>query len=104
MAGLLFTPPAAFSHVTHPPQPTRCTGTIQVPGAWEAQGYGSATAQMLHQVVTGDNARGTYLTFRLISHHFDRFELDLRGHRHAVHVRGAALSCLRLKWADIVLI
>ena len=34
-------------------------------------------------------------------HHFDRFELDLRAH---IHVRGAALSCLRLKWADMVLI
>ena len=42
-----------------------------------------------------------YVTFRLNFHHFDRFELDLRGH---IHVRGAALSCLRLKWADIVLI
>ena len=42
-----------------------------------------------------------YGTFRLNFHHFDRFELDLRGH---MHVRGAALSCLRLKWADIVLI
>ena len=34
-------------------------------------------------------------------HRFDRFELDLCGH---THVRGAALSCLRLKSADIVLI
>ena len=42
-----------------------------------------------------------YGTFRLNFHHFDRFELDLRGH---IHVRGAALSCLRLKLADIVLI
>ena len=40
-------------------------------------------------------------TFRLNFHRFDRFELDLRGH---MHVRGAAFSCLRLKWADMVLI
>ena len=42
-----------------------------------------------------------YGTFRLNFHHFDRFELDLRGH---IHVRGAAFFCLRLKLADIVLI
>ena len=42
-----------------------------------------------------------YVTFWLNFHHFDHFELDLRGH---IHVRGAAFSCLRLKLADIVLI
>ena len=42
-----------------------------------------------------------YGTFRLNFHHFDRFELDLRGH---IHVRGAAFSYLRFKLADIVLI
>ena len=42
-----------------------------------------------------------YGTFRLNFHHFDRFELDLRGH---TQVRGAAFPCLRLKLADIVLI
>ena len=42
-----------------------------------------------------------YVTFWPNFHHFDRFELDLRGH---MHVWGAALSCLRLKLADIVLI
>ena len=42
-----------------------------------------------------------YGTFRLNFHHFDRFELDLRGH---TQVWGAAFSCLRLKWADMVLI
>ena len=41
------------------------------------------------------------VTFRLNFHHFDRFELDLRGH---IHVRGAAFSWLRLKLANIVLI
>ena len=47
----------------------------------------------------GDDAR--YGTFRLNFHRFDRFELDLRGH---TQPSGAALSCLRLKWADMVLI
>ena len=42
-----------------------------------------------------------YVTFRANFHHFDRFELDLHGH---IHVQGAAFSCLRLKWADMVLI
>ena len=42
-----------------------------------------------------------YVTFRLSFHHFDLFELDLRGH---LHVRCAAFSCPRLKWADMVLI
>ena len=43
----------------------------------------------------------TYVTFRLNFHHFDYFELDPR---EDIHVRGAALSCLRLKLADVVLI
>lgn len=34
------------------------TGTIQVPGSWEAQGFGNETVQMYHQVFTGDNAKG----------------------------------------------
>ena len=42
-----------------------------------------------------------YGTFRLNFHRFDRFELDLRGH---TQPWGAAFSCLRLKWADMVLI
>ena len=42
-----------------------------------------------------------YGTFRLNFHHFDRFELDLRGN---THVRGAAFSCPHLKSADMVLI
>ena len=42
-----------------------------------------------------------YVTFRLTFHHFDRFELDLREHTQAW---GAALSCPRLKLADMVLI
>ena len=50
----------------------------------------------------GSRARSTrYGTFRLNFHHFDHFELDLCRH---IHVRGAAFACLRLKWADIVLI
>ena len=44
---------------------------------------------------------GWYGTFRADFHHFDRIELDLRGH---THVRGAVFSCLRLKLADMVLI
>ena len=48
-----------------------------------------------------DHMGSAYVTFRLNFHHFDHFELDLRGH---IHVRGAAFSCLRLKWADVVLI
>ena len=44
---------------------------------------------------------GVYGTFRLNFHRFDRVELDLRGH---TQPWGAALSCLRLKWADMVLI
>ena len=54
--------------------------------------------------VTGSNVsavEAAYGTFRLNFHRFDRVELDLRGH---MHVRGAAVSCLRLKWADMVLI
>ena len=46
-------------------------------------------------------AQSVYVTFRPNFHHFDRFELDPRGH---IHVRGAASSCLRLRWADMVLI
>ena len=48
-----------------------------------------------------DASLAGYVTFRLNFHHFDHFELDLRGD---IHVRGAAFSSLRLKWADIVLI
>ena len=42
-----------------------------------------------------------YGTFRAKIHHFDRFELDLRGN---THVWGTAFFCLRLKLADMVLI
>jgi hypothetical protein len=34
------------------------SGSIQVPGSWEAQGFGTETVQMHHQVVTGDIAHG----------------------------------------------
>lgn len=34
------------------------SGTIAVPGSFEAQGFGNETQQMWHQVLTGDNARG----------------------------------------------
>ena len=52
-------------------------------------------------VADSGNHRIRYGTFRLNFHRFDRFELDLRGH---TQVWGAALSCLHLKWADMVLI
>jgi hypothetical protein len=35
------------------------TGTIMVPGSWEAQGFGNETVQMHTQVVTGDRAKTT---------------------------------------------
>ena len=47
------------------------------------------------------NSSAWYVTFRLNFHHFDRFELDLRGR---TLVRGAAFSWPRLKSADVVLI
>ena len=34
------------------------TGNINVPGSWEAQGFGAETAQMRWQVLTGEPARG----------------------------------------------
>ena len=68
---------------------TRCTNR---PGTRA----GTSRARSRH-TATGSG----YVDFRLILHHFDHFELNLRGH---IHVRGAALSCLRLKSADIVLI
>jgi hypothetical protein len=46
--------PAAAGALLGPVQ----TGTILVPGSWEAQGFGTQTVQMHHQVLTGDNARG----------------------------------------------
>ena len=49
----------------------------------------------------GKLIEGRYGNFRLNFHSFDRFELDLRGH---TQPEGAALSCVRLKWADMVLI
>ena len=51
-----------FSLVQPPPGGGTQTGSILVPGAWEAQGYGNETATMRTQVVTGGNmgAVGTY--------------------------------------------
>jgi hypothetical protein len=51
-----------FSLMQPPPGGGLQTGTILVPGAWEAQGYGNETATMQTQVVTGGNtgAVGTY--------------------------------------------
>ena len=57
--------------------------------------------RLIQALVDAGAEPARYGTFRLDFHRFDRFELDLRGH---THMRGAALSCLRLKWADMVLI
>ncbi len=45
-----------FALVTPSTEVVLQSGTIQVPGAWEAQGYGNETATMRTQVVTGQNA------------------------------------------------
>lgn len=67
------------------------SGTIQVPGAWEAQGYGNETATMRSQVVTGQNtgAVGVYTKQLTLSpcqapgaKHV--FTVDQGIHRHAV--------------------
>ena len=50
--------PSASSDAGGELGPVVQTGTIQVPGSWEAQGYGNETVQMYHQVLTGDNAKG----------------------------------------------
>ena len=78
-------------------------GDVTIPIAHSSLGY----ALLSNLPSTGAmefNSSGSfwsYVTFRLNFHHFDHFELDLRGH---VHVRGAAFCCLRLNLADIVLI
>ena len=59
------------------------------------------TFRLANPAAGAQPAGAMYGTFRRNFHHFDRFELDLHGH---IHVRGAAFSCLRLKWADMVLI
>ena len=64
-----------------------------------AEQPGGATPH--HSAVNVRRARRRYVTFRPDFHHFDRLELEFRGH---LHVRGAAFSCLRLKSADTVLI
>ena len=93
-----------FSNSTGPP-PT--AGLLPLPSRDDGEDQlGAGGCVACGQTPEGDRVccadlnRG-YVTFRLNFHHFDRFELDLRGH---VHVQGAAFSCLRLKLADIVLI
>ena len=76
-----------------PTAPAAAWPASEAPAAAGAGQVLRARAQ--HQPAVG------YGTFRLNFHRFDRFELDLRGHTRA---RGATLSCLRLKLADIVLI
>lgn len=67
------------------------SGTIQVPGAWEAQGYGNETATMWTQVMTGQNTGvvGLYTKRLALSpcqapgaQHV--FMIDQGIHRHAV--------------------
>ena len=58
-------------------------------------------SQQLESLLTEVSSPLQYGTFRLNFHRFDRFELYLRGH---TQPQGAAFSCLRLKWADMVLI
>ena len=55
----------------------------------------------VNRIAISEDGQLVYVTFRLNFHHFDRFELDLCGH---TQVWGAALSCLRLKLTDVVLI
>ena len=76
-------------------------------GGWRHEELDAATyvdwgvKYFMHDTCWDFAEPGRYGTFRLSFHHFDRFELDLRGH---IHVRGAAFSCLRLKLANVVLI
>ena len=57
---------------------------------------------LFHSVTSAHaNMSAAYGTFRPNFHHFDRLELDLRGH---TRVWGAAFSGPRFKWADVVLI
>ena len=73
-------------------------------GMWFEPGFGMHVDKT-SGVATGNDPESIYAvmygTFWLNFHRFDRFELDLRGR---IHVRGAAFSWLRLKWADMVLI
>ena len=71
-----------------------------------ARGVPAAVVVLVRGQDRGDHDRQQpvlqrYVTFWPNFHHFDRFELDLRGH---MHVWGAAFSCLRIKLADMVLI
>ena len=74
-----------------------CLFVSGVPGTGK-----TATIRSVARSLKDEREAGNlYVTFRLDFHHFDHFELDLRGH---IHVRGAAFFWLRLELADIVLI
>ena len=117
----------AGARVEHPPAQRECTHQVNLNWRWpdrhpstSAAGYRDelwmtqvAASQCLVASIEfwrsteSELVNTTYGTFRLNFHHFDCFELDLRGHSHVrdhSHVRGAALSCLRLKLANMVLI
>lgn len=79
------------------------SGSIAVPGSFEAQGFGNETEQMWHQVLTGDNARGgrgvagTYT--KVVkppvcpAGHTPYFMIDQGIHRHALfHANGRLLG------------
>ena len=91
-------PRASSDGVAKPPRPVRVSAVRVTDGEpqWSAEVAAGAPGDGLQLLGYG--------TFRLNFHHFDRLELDLRGRIHGPHVWGAAFSCLRLKWADMVLI
>ena len=94
------------------------TGAQPLEGSQRVNGCFHRDLKLENLIVTGDfdckiidygslkftqsrDGGAMYGAFRTNFHPFDRIELDLRGH---AHVQGAAFSCLRLKWADLVLI
>ena len=104
------------------PQPLRFRNGVTGEVGWqpcpECEVHRNRGGMIMHNIISGNNFLGcgaaenaalkvhgfsgeVYVTFWPNFHHFDRFELDLRGH---MHVWGAALSCLRFKRADMVLI
>ena len=88
-----------------PPAPTVPPAAAPAVGAFDAVVAALSPERWAVQPVRPErlhrNQRHMYGTSRLNFHRFDRFELDLRGH---TQPQGAAVSCLRLEWADMVLI
>ena len=79
----------------------RCCGQFGAAGTATRCGRAGRTPRGATPSASAPGTPTGYVTFRADFHHFDRFELDLRGH---IHVWSAAFSCVRLKLADIVLI